>query len=106
LDESLLDRVFEAHTTSERDFRAAVTDFRDHSSLNNVLLRTVLRPSVLNGIRTVFYTATRLGIDPYRRRSAEQRRLSESAVTSGSKPSRRIGPRAEKVADSCNAQGN
>lgn len=106
LDESLLDRVFEAYTNSERDFRAAVTDFRDHFSLNNVLLRTVLRPSVLNGIRTVFYTATRLGIDPYRRRYAKQRRLSEAAVGNGSKPSLRIAPQAEKVADSCTAHRN
>jgi hypothetical protein len=106
LDDSLLDRVFEAYTTSERDFRAAVADFRDHFSLNNVLLRTVLRPSVLNGIRTVFYTATRLGIDPYRRRYAKQRRLSESAVIKGSRSSLRIGPPAEEVAASCNAQGN
>jgi hypothetical protein len=44
--------------------------------------------------------------DPYRRRYAKQRRLSESAVTNGSNPSRRIGPPAEKAADSCNAQGN
>jgi hypothetical protein len=89
LDESTLDRVFEAYRISEHDFRTAFEDFRGHFSLNSALLRAVFRPSIAKRLRGVFALATRLGMDPYQRRYAKQERLrtSNSAHNAGTSSS-------------------
>lgn len=80
-DRSALDRAYEAYRANEHDFRTAFDDYRDHFSFNSELLRSVFRPSVTKKLRAVAALATRLGMDPLRRRYQGQNRVDMSSHT-------------------------
>jgi hypothetical protein len=78
-DESALDRVFDAYRASEHDFRMVFDDFRDHFDFNSELQRSVFRPSITKKLRAVSLLASRLGMDPYRRRYHGQNHVGKSS---------------------------
>ena len=68
LDESTLDRIYQAYRASEHDFRTVFEDFREHFDFKSELQRSVFRPSITKKLRAFSLVTSRLGMDPYRRR--------------------------------------
>jgi hypothetical protein len=63
-----LDRIYEAYRANEHDFRTAFEDYRDHFDFKSEFQRSIFRPSITKKLRAVSLFATRLGMDPLRRR--------------------------------------
>lgn len=63
-----LDRIYGAYRANEFDFRTAFEDYRDHFDFKSEFQRSIFRPSITTKLRAVSLFATRLGMDPLRRR--------------------------------------